>query len=49
MNATPNPGVNVVSLSANIHHEQALGIEHSNATERERDIFIYRTTIKQET
>jgi len=32
VNSTPNPGVNVISPSGNIHHKQTLGIEDSNAT-----------------
>jgi len=32
VNSTPNPGVNVIFPSANIPHEQALGIEDSNTT-----------------
>jgi len=31
VNSTPNPGVNVISPSANINHVQALGIKDSNA------------------
>jgi len=38
VNSTPNWGVNMISPSANIHHEQALGIENSNPTGSASDL-----------